>query len=1140
MASAVSFPDELCVTPMPFVVLTGLDVTYNAVHKSIWDAFSNNRRHDRLNLSFACLEGDHQYPAAKAKRMSYDWYIPKGLLKTEWMKKHLQKVPSVVVVFFELDWDDLAWRERHLACASRVEVVRTSLQKRTTKVAVVLIQKSSPLPPGEDMVAAERAAALCSACNLSAKSLFVLPHTDHLIGYIIRLENAFYELAQSYYHTECRRVKAHKEFLNKTTHQLLFPRHQFKVAFFCEMMEDPASALRHYQQSYSHIHELRLHDSNNLELKVVGGYVNYKICKLCFLKLNAPIDAITQFQRHIDLFKPLCGIEDLLFEHSAWLSKQFLVFGDLFCEAINAVGLTAVQTQHPGFYFQRAAYYAQVRKQLAQTICGPVVSNKYPMPDPLLCDKLEYFGQRPWRQGHQRIDLSDTTREKEGILSLQLKELEIDHSWQIIPLLSSAVSQFKKFHCPRLKRYLTIEMSKEYYYAHDFEKAITLLQRATTEYRNAQWSTVLTYLLVLLLDCAYLTTDIVKYFTFSAELLGRFSQLSSKHKNAIQKNILQILSGQSPQHLFISQIYEKSFNCARISVTENTDDNWKTALSGTVTPCEVEIGDLKSFIECKVIFAKPQFSIEKCIRVYLCIFVTCPQPFKITELSLSFNNSEYDKFCIIKQDEISSGETLQGSLCYEPMKVKVHEFEFPVGNEHTSKSLTVQTILMRVSSIGIDYHVPLIFTRKLSADRSINDHVLWNKEGLLKEMWSDIRERASTQVVKRESKLSVEFHHKAPALIGEVYPIKIHLHSHEDDGIVAENISLFASLKLADDVMYQRSTLSNDSNALQNNECIFKKVELICENLASNQEKDMIIYVKANDPGLLRLDFQISYEVQNIAILQDDGNQTKLITCSSFASSELTIDVVSPFNFTSHVASMSFESLSVVGFNEPFLVLTTFTSDCCWPIEIVSGHVSLSDPEKFQLLGDSANVNETLLKDESVMDCINVVCKHNPSSDSPIPVGAYVLHWRRLDDELKFHVVSTTLKLPLIGVKLAMFHVSAWLPAFGRLRKPAVIQYKIKNQTAESKQLEVSYSTADAFMFSGPKQTNNFIPPLSSLTISFSVIPLALGFQSLPKLKILLYSPNDGQGEIVLPKSEVDTSSLPTHLTIKPAEFVSM
>jgi hypothetical protein len=56
---------------------------------------------------------------------------------------------------------------------------------------MVLIQKNAPLPPGEDLIAAERAASLCSACELSAKSLFVLPLTDHLLGYTIRFDAKF-------------------------------------------------------------------------------------------------------------------------------------------------------------------------------------------------------------------------------------------------------------------------------------------------------------------------------------------------------------------------------------------------------------------------------------------------------------------------------------------------------------------------------------------------------------------------------------------------------------------------------------------------------------------------------------------------------------------------------------------------------------------------------------------------------------------------------------------------------------------------------------------------------------------------------------------------------------------------------------
>ena len=54
---------------------------------------------------------------------------------------------------------------------------------------------------------------------------------------------------------------------------------------------------------------------------------------------------------------------------------RFQAFGDLFDEAIK-LGLTAIQTQNPGFYYQQAAYYAQERKQLAKNLCSHEVSHR--------------------------------------------------------------------------------------------------------------------------------------------------------------------------------------------------------------------------------------------------------------------------------------------------------------------------------------------------------------------------------------------------------------------------------------------------------------------------------------------------------------------------------------------------------------------------------------------------------------------------------------------------------------------------------------------------------------------------------------------------------------------------------------------
>jgi hypothetical protein len=59
-----------------------------------------------------------------------------------------------------------------------------------------------------------------------------------------RMETALYELAKMYYQHECKLIKAHRDQLNKTTHQLLYVRHQFKIAFFSELKQDSATALK--------------------------------------------------------------------------------------------------------------------------------------------------------------------------------------------------------------------------------------------------------------------------------------------------------------------------------------------------------------------------------------------------------------------------------------------------------------------------------------------------------------------------------------------------------------------------------------------------------------------------------------------------------------------------------------------------------------------------------------------------------------------------------------------------------------------------------------------------------------------------------------------------------------------------------
>jgi len=53
---------------------------------------------------------------------------------------------------------------------------------------------------------------------------------------------------------------------------------------------------------------------------------------------------------------------------TCWFPARFCAFGDIFDEAIRQ-GLPALQTQHPGFYYQQAAQHAADRKEVCLDLC---------------------------------------------------------------------------------------------------------------------------------------------------------------------------------------------------------------------------------------------------------------------------------------------------------------------------------------------------------------------------------------------------------------------------------------------------------------------------------------------------------------------------------------------------------------------------------------------------------------------------------------------------------------------------------------------------------------------------------------------------------------------------------------------------
>lgn len=253
------FPSELLALPQPLIGFYGLDQN-NSSHKAIFDSFNN--RVDRFVICCSCnffadnscalfcrptiqykiIPFNYECPTKKPKRQSFEWYNPKHILKKNWMLKYLHVLPSLIVVCVELEWKDPQWSEKQLNCSTTMQQLKAKFQDRFTKIALVLLQKSSTFLATDDLIASERSSALANICEINAKQLFVLPVNDqHLLGYTIRLESAFLELSQSFY---IQMLKIYRSHQTSSSHQTLKVRHQFKMGFICELRLDFPTALK--------------------------------------------------------------------------------------------------------------------------------------------------------------------------------------------------------------------------------------------------------------------------------------------------------------------------------------------------------------------------------------------------------------------------------------------------------------------------------------------------------------------------------------------------------------------------------------------------------------------------------------------------------------------------------------------------------------------------------------------------------------------------------------------------------------------------------------------------------------------------------------------------------------------------------
>lgn len=164
-------------------------------------------------------------------------------------------------------------------------------------------------------------------------------------------------------------------------------------AWAYELSNDFEVALRLYKTAFNTVLDINsqvntpnistLPGVSPFEVRSVADYLNHRACHIHF-RLKHAREAITQFRRYIDTFKQHTKSPEYAFEHSAWLSQQYLMFADQFHQAVTD-GTKASKTQHPGhYYYEGAMQMIERRKNISDYTNDEIRSSQMPVTNELL------------------------------------------------------------------------------------------------------------------------------------------------------------------------------------------------------------------------------------------------------------------------------------------------------------------------------------------------------------------------------------------------------------------------------------------------------------------------------------------------------------------------------------------------------------------------------------------------------------------------------------------------------------------------------------------------------------------------------------------------------------------------------------
>lgn len=281
-----------------------------------------------------------------------------------------------------------------------------------------------------------------------------------------------------------------------------------------EASNDQEVALRLYKTAFNNLLDInnQINYSSGMtvmsgispfEIRSVADYINSRTCHIQFL-LKHPREAITQFKKYLDTFKQHTRAPEYAFEHSAWLSQQYLMFADMFHSAVSN-GMKASRIQHPGYYYYESAMQMiERRKNITEYTNDEIRSSQMPVTQELLSmitanNFATFLRQCGWTcintyTGPPVAPALISNAVANSTKNQGVGSEPINYSELIIKALYRAMEYFEEWNRPRLYNYIIVLLANEHMNTKEFQKASALYAKSLTWYERENWKPLVEYI----------------------------------------------------------------------------------------------------------------------------------------------------------------------------------------------------------------------------------------------------------------------------------------------------------------------------------------------------------------------------------------------------------------------------------------------------------------------------------------------------------------------------------------------------------------------------------------------------------------------------------------------------------------------